>query len=152
MKKFRKLNNPGFAQKHLKLSDLYSIIYFKRSTNRSGFLKNRKFVSNILILFAIVCYVTLLGFSPLLHDHEHAHDHESEQDHEHEHSEPSHSEENCAACAFINTNVEFKIQPAVLVGPSPCCGEPSPSEVVFVPLIPATNIQSRAPPIFPNSI
>lgn len=100
----------------------------------------------------MVCYVTVLGFGPLLHDHEHEHNHEHEHDSEHEQSESSHSEESCVVCVFINTHVEFSIQPTVIVLPYPCFGKPSPSKVVFVPLIPTTNIQSRAPPAFSNSI
>ncbi len=134
----------SYPQKHLKSPDLYSIIYAKirSSTNRSGFLKNNKFVTHVLILFGIVWYTVFLGFTPLLHDHEH----------DHEHAEHSHSEESCVACVFINTHVEFEIQPTAIVFPSPCCGKFSPSEVVFVPLIPTTSVQSRAPPTFSNSI
>ena len=113
-------------------------------------MENGKFVTNVFISFAIVCYVVLLGFTPLLHDHGHDCRHEHENDPEHESSESSHSEESCVVCVFINTHVEFRIQPTAIVLPYPCSGKPSPSKVVFVALTPTTNIQSRAPPVFPN--
>ena len=87
---------------------------------------------------------------PLLHDHEHDHCHGHK--HEQEESECSHTDENCLACVFINTHVEFRIQPTAIVFSYPCFGKLSPSKVVFVPLIPTTSVQSRAPPISPNSI
>ena len=82
-----------------------------------------------------------------MHDH-HPHAHYHEDEHEHEDSKPSQSKENCAACVFINTHANFKIQPTVIVSPTLYYGTLSVGEAILIPSKLTANNKSRAPPIF----
>ena len=80
-----------------------------------------------------------------MHDHHpHAYHHKDE----HEDREPSQSEENCAACVFINTHVNFEIQPTVIASSTLYYGTLLVGEAILIPSKLTANNKSRAPPIF----
>ncbi len=122
--------------------------------------------TKLLILSGIFCYIVLLSFAPLLHDHIHIHDHdacnghendachenEDEHEHENEHSEQSHTEESCAACVFLNTHIQIGIQSNVIKSPTFYRETLPLSEEFIWTFSPTASIQSRAPPVFSNSI
>ncbi len=83
---------------------------------------------------------------PFMHVHEHHHD--CHHGHGHDEGEPLHSDEKCPACVFINTHVDFNIQPTTIPACALCYIIIPHTEVYPKDFSPITNIQSRAPPIF----
>lgn len=112
----------------------------------------KEFSSNtkLLFLFGIFCYVVMLSFTPLLHVT--CYEDLSCHDHENEHSEQPHSEEGCAACVLINIHIQVGIQPKAIVSPTFCHKTLPLKEASIWTPSPLTTIQSRAPPVFSNSI
>lgn len=84
---------------------------------------------------------------PLMHDHEHedVHCHE----HGHEENESSHTDENCLACVFINTYVDYHFAPTIITTPTLCYETPT-TEVGLITTKYIATFQSRAPPKFSN--
>lgn len=82
----------------------------------------------------------------------HVHDHEDKHDHCHEHkdSDPLHTDETCPACVFLNSQVDFIVQPPTTTTQFPCSETPTIAIATAPTFNPIVNIRKRAPPVFPK--
>ena len=92
--------------------------------------------SKIYIVAFLCCYVALLGVIALTHDH----------------CEHEHSEDTCTACVYNSQHVAVELETSLLASPF-LIGTTFPFyETTFFPLKQTTNVRSRAPPVFSNTL
>lgn len=85
---------------------------------------------------------------PFMHVHDHCPEQHDNHCHEQHDSEPTHTDERCPACVFLNTHIVFNVQPPNIITHTTCNEAPPLARVIAKAYNPITNIQSRAPPIF----
>lgn len=113
-------------------------------------MKIEKLYTRIFILCGLLCYLVLLGSAQLLHNHSHHQHDQYDCHHEQESESTPHAEEDCAACAFINTYIAFQFQLSHLSVKKLYLETLPLTEVSFINFSPTVNLQSRAPPILSN--
>ncbi len=118
------------------------------------FMQFYKLSTKLFILSGLLCYIVLLCSAPLLHEHscydyEHEHKHCAQENRcaqENEEEQNSHTDGNCAACAFINTQFTLEYQSNTFSYNRPGDDKVPVSEICFIDAIPTRNLHSRAPP------
>ena len=113
-------------------------------------MKKAKYATNFLFNIGLICHVFLLSLMPFMHVHDHCAEHHDDHCAEHHESEPTHTDERCPGCVFLNTAVTFQVPPITLVTNYLYIETLPLTEVSSISFNPPIYIQSRAPPTFSN--
>lgn len=104
----------------------------------------------ICAVISLCLYVVLLSVVSLTHDHcEHTKD---QCKHTDEKSEDTSSDKTCIACFHHSNHVGTEVEPTQAVSPLLLCSTPRLYEAVFFRLRLTANAQSRAPPVFSDTL